>query len=41
MTVNQAKNLDANASKGEVTVTTGKEIRFSARSSVKAETFAV
>ena len=35
------KPINANASKGEVTVSAGKGIRFSARGSVKAETFAV
>jgi len=39
MTVNQAKNLNANASKGEVTVS-GKGIRFSARTAQR-QTLAV
>jgi len=39
--VKSKKPINANASKGEVTVSAGKGIRFSARGSVKAETFAV
>jgi len=41
MTVNQANLVNANASTGEVTVKAAKGIRFSARSTAKAESFAV